>query len=178
MTAGSITTASPIGLRAIGTAPKDARKRFISRKCRYPARLGHPAPVWSGLLSLQVTPGRRLEAAALVLAIAAALMACTPPGTTESTGLRETALTGQLSGEPRGDAGCAWVETAPGERVEVVYPNGWRVEFEPVAVFDEQGRQVAAEGDTLRVEGYFNDVGASLCTAARSFVATRVMAGQ
>ncbi len=118
------------------------------------------------------------SAAAVLLIAAAALTACTPPGVTVSTGPRETSITGRFGGEPRGDAGCAWVETGSGQQVEVVYPNGWRVEFDPLALFDESGREVAAAGDTIVVEGYFNDVGASLCNPQRSFVATRVSGEQ
>lgn len=50
----------------------------------------------------------------------------------------------------------------------MVYPNGWHVEFDPVALFDETGREVAEQSDTLVVEGYFNDVGASLCNPGGS----------
>lgn len=59
----------------------------------------------------------------------------------------------------------------------MVYPNGWHVEFDPVALFDEAGREIAVVGDTIVVEGYFNDVGASLCNPQRTFVATRVTVG-
>ena len=111
---------------------------------------------------------------AAILLIAATLSACAPPGVTVSTGPRETSITGVLGGEARGDAGCAWIQTSSGERVEVVYPNGWHIEFDPVALFDDGGRRVATEGDTLLVGGYFSDVGASLCTPQRSFNATGV----
>lgn len=118
------------------------------------------------------------RAGAVLLITAAVLTACTPPGVTVSTGPRETTITGRFGGEPRGDAGCAWLKTGSGERVEVVYPNGWHVAFDPVALFDANGRKVAAAGDTILVKGYFNDVGASLCSPQRSFVATRVTAGE
>lgn len=124
---------------------------------------------------IQGATRRRL---ATVLLAAALLPACTPPGVTESTGPRETTLSGRLGGEPRGDAGCAWVETDTGERVEVVYPNGWHMEFDPVSLFDERGVEVAAAGDRIIVDGYFNDVGASLCNPNRGFVAERVTVGQ
>jgi hypothetical protein len=109
-----------------------------------------------------------------ILLIASTLSACTPPSVTVSTGPRETSITGALGGEARGDAGCAWIETSSGERVEVVYPNGWHVEFDPVALFDNVGRRVATEGDSLLVDGYFSAVGASLCTPRLSFNATGV----
>lgn len=122
-------------------------------------------------------PGQPVWAAVILLVGGAVLTACTPPGVTVSTGPRETSITGRLGGEPHGDAGCAWLETDLGDRVEVVYPNGWHVEFDPVALFDEAGREIAVVGDTIVVEGYFNDVGASLCNPQRTFVATRVTVG-
>lgn len=134
--------------------------------------------VWIRFLPLQVNRSLRWRMAAILLIAAVLLPACTPPGVTVSTGPREETITGRLGGEPRGDAGCAWLETGSGQRVEVEYPNGWHVEFDPVAVFDESGHQVAALGDMIEAEGYFNDVGASLCTPQRSFVAIRVSAGQ
>lgn len=109
----------------------------------------------------------------ILLIVAVSVSACWP-GVTVSTGPRETIITGSLGGVPRGDAGCAWILTSAGERVEVVYPNAWHVEFDPVALFDDVGRQVAGEGDTLVVDGYFSDIGASVCTPQRNFNATRV----
>lgn len=117
----------------------------------------------------------RADVPAVILLMAfVSLSACSPPGVTVSTGPRETSITGRLGGESRADASCAWIETNAGERVEVIYPNGWHVEFDPVALFNAAGRRVAAEGDAIRVEGYFSDVGASVCTPQRSFNATRV----
>lgn len=110
----------------------------------------------------------------VVLVAAVSLTACSPPGVTVSTGPRETLITGRLGGESRGDAGCAWIATSAGERIEVVYPNAWHVEFDPVALFDDAGQQVAAEGDMIFVDGYFSDVGASACTPQRSFNAIRI----
>lgn len=118
---------------------------------------------------------RALGPVAIVLALGVSLSSCSPPGFTVSTGPRETSVTGRLGGEARGDAGCAWIVTNAGEQIEVVYPNAWHVEFDPVALFDDAGRQVAAKGETIVVEGYFSDVGASACTPQRSFNATRVL---
>lgn len=83
-------------------------------------------------------------------------------------------IVGRFGGEARGDAGCAWIQTNSGERVEVTYPNGWRIEFEPPALYDDGGRQRAKPGDILTVTGYFADVGASVCRPQRMFEATEV----
>lgn len=83
---------------------------------------------------------------------------------------------GRFAGELPGDGGCAWLETTAGQSVEVAYPNRWRVEFDPLALFDEAGRQRAKDGDMLVVKGYFQEVGASICQQQRIFVATEVSA--
>jgi hypothetical protein len=92
-----------------------------------------------------------------------------------SNGPRETTIAGRLTGEPRGEAGCAWLETATGQRVEVSYPNGWRIEFDPVAIYDETDRSRGAEGDILTVVGYFAEVGDSVCRPEAMFIATDVV---
>lgn len=112
----------------------------------------------------------------LHLLIALLLAGCTPPGITVSTGPQETTISGRFAGELRGDAGCAWLETTGGGRIEIAYPNGWRVDFDPLALYDEAGRQRAKDGDTLLVEGYFQQVGASVCQPQRMFVAIEVSA--
>lgn len=118
--------------------------------------------------------GRQIRAAAVLLIALTVLAACDQQGVTVSSGPQETTIIGRLGGAAQGEAGCAWLETSSGQKVEVVYPNGWHIEFTSVALFDETGRQVAKEGDTLQVDGYFNDVGASVCNPQRSFNATRV----
>ena len=110
----------------------------------------------------------------MVVVSLVALSGCSPPGFTLSTGPQETTLTGQSGGEPRGDAGCAWIETSGGEKVEVTYPNGWRVEFGPPALYDDAGRLRAKAGDNLTIVGYFEDVEASVCQPQRAFVANEV----
>jgi len=102
------------------------------------------------------------------------LSACSPPGFTVSTGPQETTITGEFGGEPRGDSGCAWIQTSSAERVEVTYQNNWRLEFDPPALFDQAGRLRATAGDTLTVVGYFEDVGASICQPQRAFLANDV----
>jgi hypothetical protein len=120
-----------------------------------PARLA----LWSGLVVLLPTSA-----------------GCTPGGVTVSTGPEATTIKGRFAGEPRGDAGCAWLETTAGEQIEVAYPNGWRIEFDPLVLSDDADRLRARSGDWLTVKGYFQEVGASICQPQRMFVATEVAA--
>lgn len=119
---------------------------------------------------------RRARLAISLLVVLGTLAGCTPPGITVSTGPQVTTITGRLAGQPRGDAGCAWLETGGTQRIEVAYPNGWHIEFDPLTLYDEAGRQRAKGGDTLTVRGYFEEVGASVCQPQRMFAATEVTA--
>lgn len=95
-------------------------------------------------------------------------------GYTVSTGPAPATLAGTLRGLPGDGSGCAWVEEASGRRVEVFWPDRWSVEFDPVAVYDNAGRQVATSGDMVAIEGFFNEVGASVCNNATTFSAREV----
>jgi hypothetical protein len=118
-----------------------------------------------------VSTGSRLVlAAATVLSIAA----CTPQGPTVSEGPTATQVAGRFDGVARGDAGCAWIDTDAGDRVELLYPNGWRVEFDPLAAFDETGARRIEAGQSVVVDGYYGESGASLCETDGSFVVTDV----
>lgn len=116
----------------------------------------------------------RLAWLGLVLSVGLCLEACTSPGITVGTGPQETTISGRFAGEPMGDAGCAWIEASGAQRIEVAYPNGWHVQFDPLLLVDDAGQQRARGGDTLSVKGYFLAVGASLCQPDRMFVATEV----
>ena len=100
------------------------------------------------------------------------LTACSPPGTTVGEGPKRQEITGEFDGEASGDTGCAWIETDAAERIELLYPNGWRVEFDPPAVYDETGALRVEAGDTVVVYGSFGEVGASLCPADAASLVT------
>ena len=114
------------------------------------------------------------ESTLAILAAVLVLTACSPPGFTLSTGPQVTTITGRFGAEPRGDAGCAWIRTSTKQRIEVTYPNGWRIDFAPPALYDDAGNLRARAGDMLTIVGYFEDVGASGCQPQRSFVANEV----
>jgi hypothetical protein len=110
---------------------------------------------------------------AVVLMVAVPILAgCLSPGATVSTGPRQTTIIGRLAG----DGTCAWLETGAGQRIEVAYPDGWRLELDPLALYDDGGHLHASEGDTLMVEGYFGEMGASVCDPEQIFLATAVSA--
>lgn len=133
------------------------------------------------VLAVQVASVSRVStvatAVAAFLLLAPTIAGCSS-GFTVSTGPAPATLSGTLRGVGGDGSGCAWVEEATGRRVEVFWPDRWSVEFDPVAVFDSAGRQVAIAGDMLAIEGFFNEVGGSVCNVATTFSARQVQVAE
>lgn len=72
-------------------------------------------------------------------------------------------LSGVLVGRVVGSVTCAWIREPTGRDVEVFWPDRWRVEFQPLAVFDEKGAQVIKAGDVASIVAVFSGAGSSLC---------------
>ncbi len=101
------------------------------------------------------------------------LAGCQADGSLKIGPQRET-VSGRLTSEMRGSVGCAWLVAEDGLRIEVLYPNGWRVEFEPVTVYDESGAAFARDGDVLAVTGSYGGVGDTTCRSGPLFGAEEV----
>jgi len=99
-------------------------------------------------------------------------------GSLVAEGPRQVAIEGTLESGHIGDESCAWLRDGRGLRVDVLYPDGWRVELEPVRLLDPSGKVVAQRGDAIIVRGP-DGVGASICGDAY-FVAefVEVVAGR
>lgn len=76
-----------------------------------------------------------------------------PDGDATTAEGREAAFTGTLGGDAQLEGGCAWLETEEEGRVEPRWPDGYRVEFDPVRLLGPDGDVVAEEGDTVAVDG-------------------------
>lgn len=82
----------------------------------------------------------------------------TVPATDDAT--QAGSLIGVLEGDEQLEGGCAWLEPTGGpdadigDRVELLLPGGYTVEFEPdLRIIDPQGTVVAERGDEVVVEG-------------------------
>lgn len=82
----------------------------------------------------------------------------TAPATDDAT--QAGSLIGVLEGDEQLEGGCAWVEPTGGpdaelgDRIELVLPGGFTVEFEPdLRIIDPQGSIVAERGDEIVVDG-------------------------
>ena len=102
----------------------------------------------------------------LLLALVLAATACgsgeEPSGAPADTDQATEAgtLTGVLGGDGQLEGGCAWIEPTGGpdadlgDRVEPLWPDGHRVEFEPdLRLLGPDGEVVAVRGDELVLEG-------------------------
>lgn len=97
------------------------------------------------------------------------------PQATVAPATSGSSITGTLGGDAELEGGCAWIQT-PGERFEVVYPEGYSVTFEPLRLTDPDGGLVAEEGATLTVEGARGTDVASICQIGPIWRATTVIA--
>lgn len=108
--------------------------------------------------------------------------ASTPPpgdaGDDEQTGAAEGPVTleGTLGGDADLEGGCAWLETDDG-RFEVMYPDGYEVAFDPLRLLGPDSETIAADGETVRVEGTVGDDMVSACQVGTIFQATGVTPG-
>jgi hypothetical protein len=87
-------------------------------------------------------------------------------------GPRQVAMQGTLESGRIDDESCVWLRDARGLRVDVSYPDGWRVEFDPLRLRDRSGAVVAERGDVIAVRGP-DGIGESICGDAY-FVADAV----
>lgn len=53
----------------------------------------------------------------------------------------------------RESEGCVWYVLDNGTEVRIIWPFGYSAQFDPFIVFDNAGRAVAKDGDSLRAEG-------------------------
>lgn len=131
--------------------------------------------------------GQRLAAAPdprLVLAVAALMVACgggAPPAARDTvTGVD---LAGRLGGDARLEGGCAWLEAVVGgpapqpdaRRYQPVWPDGYKVVFEPLRVLSPAGRPLAEEGQVVRVSGRLAADVVTACQTGPVFRVTRIV---
>ncbi|MFN2484682.1 MAG: hypothetical protein ABR509_07080 [Candidatus Limnocylindria bacterium] len=91
-------------------------------------------------------------------------------------GLERADIIGTLGGDPQLEGGCAWIDAEDGERYEVVYPNGWHVDQDPLRLIDPDGEVAAQAGDRIGLVGAVDAAMASICQIGPIFVATEVLA--
>lgn len=84
----------------------------------------------------------------------------------------ETTITGVLTGDADLEDGCVWLETDRGS-YEVLWPQGWEADTEPVELRNPDGDVVAREGDQVGVTGSSADM-VTTCQVGTVFDAHKV----
>lgn len=89
---------------------------------------------------------------------------------------QQRTISGTLDGDPVLEGGCAWVDTGDGQRYEVMWPDGYRIEWEPMQLVGPDDEVVARSGDQVEVVGSVDRDMASICMVGTIFSATEVSA--
>jgi hypothetical protein len=84
-------------------------------------------------------------------------------------------ITGTFGGSAQLEGGCAWVKDGA-TKWEVEWPAGYSVTFDPLTLKGPKGK-VAAEGDTLTLQGTPQRDAMTICQVGPLFKATDVVAG-
>jgi hypothetical protein len=75
------------------------------------------------------------------------------------------------------EGGCVYLETPDGRRLEVIYPDGWRVRRSPLALIGPDGTEVAGAGDTITIRGAETQDMVSICQMGPIVRAVEVLPG-
>lgn len=104
-----------------------------------------------------------------------------PTGSLELASPKSPVAAGNTyTGVLRSDAiegGCAYLQTADGQKYEVIPPDGWELQKAPAAVVSPDGQVVAKAGDVITVHGNEADM-MSICQIGPIIQATDIVAGR
>lgn len=119
--------------------------------------------------------------ALLALTIALPLLTAGAPHDSPRQGRPQT-LAGRLGGDAQLEGGCDWLDDAsarrPDEqraRYDPFWPKGYSVTFDPVRLWDPDGRLVAREGDVVRVRGRVRSDVMTVCQVGPVFEVSRIV---
>lgn len=107
--------------------------------------------------------------------VAISVMGCSRDGFPLTDAPTTQVLSGVLVGGSVDGVDCAWIQEPSGRRIEIFWPDRWSLEFDPLAIYDENRAPVISAGDSVSLSGYFAEVGASLCSGDAVFNAERVL---
>ena len=73
------------------------------------------------------------------------------------------------------EGGCAYLQTAEGRKLEVIYPDGWTLQKSPLELQAPDGSVHSRAGDTVTVKGSEATDMASICQIGPIIQATEVL---
>ena len=74
------------------------------------------------------------------------------------------------------EGGCSYLQTADGQRYEIIPPDGWQLNKGSAEFVAPDGRVVARAGDTVTVTGHEADM-VSICQIGPIIQAMEITAG-
>ena len=80
---------------------------------------------------------------------------------------------GVLGGDPNLEGGCVWLDTGQ-QRLEIVWPEGYRATANPIELRDPTGAVVATSGDGLWIQGNMAPDVVSTCQVGETWKADDV----
>ena len=83
-------------------------------------------------------------------------------------------LTGVLGADTI-EGGCGYLQTPDRTRYQVIYPEGWDLQLNPLQLTSPTGEVVARGGDEVTVRGRVSTDMASICQIGPIFQATEVV---
>lgn len=83
-------------------------------------------------------------------------------------------ISGTLGGDTELEGGCAWLEASDGTRYEILWPDGYQIQMDPLQLVGPDGEAVASAGDEVTVRGRPAEDMASICMVGPIFQATEV----
>jgi hypothetical protein len=72
------------------------------------------------------------------------------------------------------EGGCAYLQSADGKKYQVIYPEGWQLNKNPLELVAPDGSVHAKAGDTVSIKGSEADM-ASICQIGPIIQATEVL---
>ncbi|MGH8900609.1 MAG: hypothetical protein ACRDYA_02770 [Egibacteraceae bacterium] len=88
---------------------------------------------------------------AAILLLAACATSPAPSGTGPS-GASGQGISGTFNGSAALEGGCSWLDTGE-TRYQLALPQGYRVDYEQLAIVGSDGKTVAKAGDMITVTG-------------------------
>lgn len=112
---------------------------------------------------------------AVILLLAACAVPATPSGA-QASGRSGEGITGTFNGNAALEGGCSWLDTN-GTRYQLALPDGYRVDYEQLAIMGPDGKPVAKAGDTITVTGHQASEQLSFCQVGPIFEVETLSAG-
>jgi hypothetical protein len=104
-----------------------------------------------------------------------------PVDAARSLSVDQSLLSGRLGGDAQLEGGCEWLDPVGDvadeepQRFKPLWPEGYYVTFDPVRLWDPDGRLVAEEGDDMTVAGRVRSDIFTICQVGTPYEVERIL---